>query len=248
MLFLEKLTFKSCDRVISTNESYKHIAIKRGHVPPMHVRVVRNGPNLSKFKPRQPDPKLRSPNIRNVAYLGNMNPQDGVEYLLRAAKYIIHELQRRDLRFFLIGKGDSFDDLVMKRDLWGLQPFVTFTGRIPDDEMLNIISSCDIGVQPDPKNPLNDISTMNKVMEYMALGKPVVAYDLRETRVSCSDCALYATPNSVRDLASKLLMLADDHNLRLEMGKRAIARVHSALEWKYSEQRLLELYSSLLEN
>ena len=247
MLFLEKLTFKLADGVISTNESYKKIAMTRGGQPEGNVNVVRNGPDLNKFKPSPPDPKLKPPDRINVGYLGNMNPQDGVEHLLLAAKNIVQDLGRKEFHFFFIGKGDSFSDLTAKRSAWGLEDNVTFTGRLPDDDMLRHLSSCDICVQPDPKNPLNDFSTMNKVMEYMALAKPVVAYDLVETRFSCGDCALYAKPNEAEDLAAQIMRLADDEALRLGMGKNGRDRVESMLAWPYSEPHLLEIYGKVLK-
>jgi glycosyltransferase involved in cell wall biosynthesis len=245
MLLLEKITFKLADGVISTNESYKNIAVRRGGVSERFIRVVRNGPELEKFRPIPRDQKLKANGRFLVGYIGNMNPQDGVEHLLLAARRIIHDLDQKDSYFILIGEGDSFTDLLAKKSAWGLDDYVQFTGRVPDEEMLRILSSCDIGVQPDPKNPLNDVSTMNKAMEYMTLGKPVVAYDLTETRFSCGDCALYAEPNNVNDLARKILKLATDHELRLKMGKKARERVEKFLAWKYSEANLLDLYETV---
>jgi glycosyltransferase involved in cell wall biosynthesis len=242
MLLLEKLTFKLADGVISTNESYKKIAMKRGGISEKYIRVVRNGPDLNKFQALSPDPKIKTEDRVLVGYLGNMNPQDGVEHLLMAAKEIIHNRGRKNFYFIFIGKGDSFEELQAQKTAWNLDPYVSFTGRIPDEEMLRYLSSCDICVQPDPKNPLNDISTMNKAMEYMALGKPVVSYDLVETRYSCGECALYAAPNSVEDLSDKIMMLAENKGLRIEMGKKGLSRVKSILEWRYSEKNLIDLY------
>ena len=247
MLLLERMTFKLTDGVISTNESYKKIAMKRGGVSEEFIRVVRNGPDLSKFRLMPPDSKIKTQGRFVVGYIGNMNPQDGVEHLLLAARKIIHELERKDFYFIFIGKGDSFEDLVAKKKAWDLDDYVSFTGRIPDDEMLRCLSSCDICVQPDPKNPLNDISTMNKVMEYMALGKPVVVYDLLETRYSCGDCALYAEPNRVEDLVEKIMLLANNKEMRLEMGKKGRKRVENFLAWRYSEQHLIDLYNAVLD-
>jgi glycosyltransferase involved in cell wall biosynthesis len=230
------------DGVISTNESYKKIAMKRGGISEKYIRVVRNGPDLNKFQALSPDPKIKTEDRVLVGYLGNMNPQDGVEHLLMAAKEIIHNRGRKNFYFIFIGKGDSFEELQAQKTAWNLDPYVSFTGRIPDEEMLRYLSSCDICVQPDPKNPLNDISTMNKAMEYMALGKPVVSYDLVETRYSCGECALYAAPNSVEDLSDKIMMLAENKGLRIEMGKKGLSRVKSILEWRYSEKNLIDLY------
>jgi glycosyltransferase involved in cell wall biosynthesis len=248
MLLLEKLTFKMADGVISTNESYKQIAMNRGGIPENDIRVVRNGPDLNKFCALPPDPEIKTENRIVVGYLGNMNPQDGVEHLLMAAKEIVHNRGREDFYFIFIGKGDSFTELVAKKTAWNLDDYVAFTGRISDEEMLRFLSSCDICVQPDPKNPLNDISTMNKVMEYMALGKPVVSYDLVETRYSGGECALYATPNSVEDLSNKIMLLAENEELRIEMGKKGRSRIENVLEWKYSEKNLIDLYRVIFTN
>ncbi|MBW2662671.1 MAG: glycosyltransferase family 4 protein [Deltaproteobacteria bacterium] len=242
MLLLEKLTFMLSDGVISTNESYKQIATKRGGISKEHVTVVRNGPDLNKFRLMAPDPDIKTRDRFLVGYVGNMNPQDGVEHLLLAAKKIIHDAGRKEVYFVLIGSGDSYEDLVAKKTAWKLDDHVWFTGRMHGEKMLRILSSCDIGVQPDPKNPFNDVSTMTKAMEYMALGKPVVAYDLIETRYSCGDCALYAVPNEVDDLVNKIMLLADNEKLRVEMGKKGRERVEQFLQWKYSERQLLDLY------
>jgi glycosyltransferase involved in cell wall biosynthesis len=248
MLILEKLTFKLADGVISTNESYKQIAMKRGGISEKYIRVVRNGPDLTKFCSLPPDPKIKTKNRTLVGYLGNMNPQDGVDHLLMAAKEIIHNRGRKDFFFIFVGKGDSFSELLAKKAAWDLDSYVYFTGRVSDEEMLRYLSSCDICVQPDPKNPLNDISTMNKVMEYMALGKPVVSYDLVETRYSGGECALYAVPNSVEDLSNKIMILAENEELRIEMGKKGRNRVESSLEWRYSEKNLIDLYRMVFSN
>lgn len=242
MLFLESLTFRLADAVISTNESYKRIAMKRGGIPEDRIRVVRNGPELERFPLMPPDTAIKTKDRIVVGYIGNMNPQDGVEHLLLAAKKIVHELGRDNFYFVFIGIGDSLENLLAKRISWNLEEHVHFTGRIPHDDMIRVLSSCDICVQPDPKNPLNDVSTMNKAMEYMALAKPVVAYDLVETRYSCGDCALYAVPNEVDDLVNKIMLLADNEKLRLEMGRKGGKRVEQFLEWEHSEKQLIDLY------
>ena len=248
MLLLEKLSFKLADGVISTNKSYKQIAMRRGGLSENFIRVVRNGPDLTKFNAFPPDPKIKTKNRIVVGYLGNMNPQDGVDYLLMAAHEIIHRRRRKDLYFIFIGKGDALPQLLSKKTDLNLDDYVSFTGRISDEEMLRYLSSCDICVQPDPKNPLNDVSTMNKVMEYMALGKPVVAYDLVETRYSGGECALYAVPNSIEDLSNKIMMFAENEKMRIEMGMKGRRRVENFLEWKYSEKNLIDLYRLVFSN
>lgn len=246
MLMLEKLSFTMADAAIVTNESYRKVAIRRGGMPFHRVEVVRNGPDLRKFQPRRPDPALKSPDCTLVGYIGNMNPQDGVDHLLMAARILVHEWKKKHLRFVLIGEGDSFPGLREKTREWDLSNLVSFTGRIPDDDMIRVLSSCDICVQPDPLNPLNDISTMNKAMEYMALEKPVVAYDLLETRFSCGECALYASPNHPEDLAEKILLLSRNPELREEMGKKGRKRIEEVLAWPHQEQNLIEIYSKII--
>ena len=245
MHLLEKLTFKLSDGVISTNESYKRIAIERGGVPDHRIRVVRNGPDLKKFSPQACDPAIIGKNRILVGYLGNMNPQDGVDHLLMAARTIIHHHNRTDIHFVLVGNGDAFDDLNRKAAHYKLDGNVKFTGRLPDSEMLQYLSSCDICVQPDPLNPLNNLSTMNKVMEYMALEKPVVAYDLHETRFSGGDCLIYAEPNNPDDFARKIMQLADDPEKRKFLGRKGRERIEKSLSWEHSERQLLDLYEAL---
>ena len=165
------------------------------------------------------DPAQRRGRRFLVAYIGVMGPQDGVDIVVRAADIVVHELGRDDIAFTLIGSGDCFDDLVALRDELGLAGYVEFTGRAPDELVTRILSTADIGLSPDPKNPLNDLSTMNKSMEYMAFELPVVAFDLRETRVSTGDAAVYVKPNDVRDYAEAIVALLDDEQKRARPGQ-----------------------------
>jgi glycosyltransferase involved in cell wall biosynthesis len=241
--WLEGKSFRFAHAVISTNESYRRIAIDRGQKSSEDVFVVRNGPDLNKFRPRPPRTDLTGEGDILVGYLGNMNPQDGVDYMLLAANELTVNRKLNNLRFVLVGGGSYQSTLKAQSTQMGLDDVVTFTGRIPDDEMLSTLCACDICVQPDPHNPLNDRSTMNKVMEYMALGKPVVAFDLTETRVSCGEAALYARPNSEVDLADKILELATDADMREQMGQRGRKRVEEKLAWPYSVPFLLKAYA-----
>jgi glycosyltransferase involved in cell wall biosynthesis len=244
--WLEKASYRLADATIATNESYKAVAVARGDRRPDEVFVVRNGPNLQRFRKVPPRPGLKADGQVLVGYLGNMNPADGVHYILEAADHIVNERGRRDLRFVLVGGGSSQPALVERCREMGLEDFVSFTGRIPDDEMLATLSACDLCVQPDPKNPLNDKSTMNKVMEYMALEKAVVAFDLVETRVSCGEAALLATPNEVTSMTDCILALADDPARRQELGRKGRARVEEKLAWSYSVPHLLGAYEHAL--
>lgn len=244
---LETASYKCADIVISTNETYREVALTRGGRDPNDVFVVRNGPDLEKFRPLEAQAGPNGNGKLVVGYLGNMNPQDGVECLLDAAVEVIRGRGRSDVSFVVIGGGSDYEHLRAKCGQMGLGERVTFTGRIPDDEMLARLRRCHVCVQPDPLNALNDKSTMNKAMEYMALGKPVVAFDLKETRISCGNAALYATPNEVTDLAEKILCLANDPALRAELGRRGRTRVEQELSWSHSIPYLLAAYEHTLE-
>ena len=242
---LERLTYATADVVVATNESYKETAIRRGGVDPENVFVVRSGPESGRFVGLPPDPALKRGRPWLVAYLGVMAPQDGVDYLLRAAARLLEDRGARDVSFTLIGAGDSFDDLVALTRELGLDDVVHFTGRIPDAEVEAILSTADVCVSPDPKSPLNDVSTMNKVLEYMALGRPIVAFDLRETRHSAADGALYATPNEESDLAAKIDLLLRDEALRCRIGAYNRARFQQGFAWEYSAVVLTRAYERL---
>jgi glycosyltransferase involved in cell wall biosynthesis len=175
-----------------------------------------------------------------------MGPQDGVDIVVRAAAVVVHELRRDDIAFTLIGSGDCYEELVALRDELGLTGHVEFTGRIPDEQVAGILSTADVGLSPDPKNPLNDVSTMNKTMEYMAYELPVVAFDLRETRVSAGDAAVYVTPNDVREYASAIVKLMDDDAQRVRLGKTGRLRVEQELAWSHQERVYVDVYRRVL--
>lgn len=244
--WLERAQFRTADHVISTNESYREVALTRGRVPAGRVTVVRSGPSRERFATVRPvDPALRRGRAALVAYLGVMAPQDGVDHLLRAAAHLVHDAGRTDVGFTLVGSGDSFDDLrALAHDL-GLDDHVEFTGRIPDAEVEAILATADVCVCPDPRNPLNDVSTMNKVLEYMACGRPVVAYDLREHRYSAGEGALYAEPNREQDLAARIAELLDDPERRRTMGEYNRRRFLEQMAWEHNAGRLLEAYDKL---
>ncbi len=243
---MERVTLRTADVVLATNESYKRLEIARAGIDAKRIFVVHNGPDLGKFKPGKASPTLRNLGKLIVGYLGNMNPQDGVEYLLLCARYLKEVRKRNDLYFVFVGAGDAYQDLVLMSKEWNIAELCHFTGRLPDHEMLETLNACDICVQPDPSNPLNDCSTMNKVMEYMALEKPVVAFDLPETRYSGGDAVLYARPNNIEDLAEKILYLADNPDVRTALGKKGRQRVEECLCWDHSERPLIDAYKVAL--
>jgi glycosyltransferase involved in cell wall biosynthesis len=246
LLALERRTHQAANHVISTNDSYREIAMTRGGKRADEVTVVRTGPDLRRLRPGEPDPGLLRGHRYLVAYIGVMGPQDGVDIVVRAADIVVRKLGRDDIAFTLIGSGDCFDDLVALRDRLGLAGHVEFTGRAPDEQVMRIMSTADAGLSPDPKNPLNDVSTMNKTMEYMVFGLPVVAFDLRETRVSAGDAAVYVQPNDEQQYAEAIVALLDDEPRRELMGKYARQRVEQELAWDHQEVTYLGVYERVL--
>jgi glycosyltransferase involved in cell wall biosynthesis len=246
LLALERRTHRAADHVIATNDSYRKIAITRGGKRATEVTVVRTGPDPQRLKPGEADPGLRRGRRYLAAYIGVMGPQDGVDIVVRAADIVINKLGRDDIAFTLIGSGDCFDDLVALRDRLGLAGHVEFTGRAPDELVNRVLSTADVGLSPDPKNPLNDVSTMNKTMEYMAFALPVVAFDLQETRVSAGEAAVYVKPNDEHAYAEAIVALMDDDSLRAGLGKLGRARVEQELAWSHQERAYLGVYQRLL--
>lgn len=242
----ERLTFRTADRVIATNESYRAIALTRGRVQPEHVAVVRSGPRLSRFRAVPPRPELKNGRPFLVAYLGVMGPNDGLECLLDVIAHIVRTRGRTDIHFVLIGDGDLRPKLMSMTEALHLEPFVRFTGRVSDDEVIALLSSADVCVAPDPKDALNDLSTMNKIVEYMALARPVVAFDLREARVSAGEAAAYAMPNDAADFAHQILELLASPERRHRMGEVGRVRFEATLAWEHQASKLLALYGDLL--
>ena len=245
-LLAERLTFRTADRVISTNESYRTVAIQRGRMRPEHVVVVRSGPSVHRFQPVAPDPRLRDGRVFLVCYLGVMGPNDGLDLLLKAIHHIVHVRHRTDIQFTLIGAGDMLPKLRVLADELLLGEFVRFTGRIPDEEVIALLSTADLGVAPDPKDPLNDLSTMNKIVEYMAMQKPLVAFDLHEARVSAGGAAEYAVANDPADFGDRVLALLDAPARREEMGRIGRQRFENILAWEHQRENLLAMYRDLL--
>jgi glycosyltransferase involved in cell wall biosynthesis len=247
LLLLEKLTYRTADVVISTNESYRRMAETRGGIPSERVFVVRSAPSIDRFQPVDPLPHLKNGRSYLIAYLGVMAPQDGVDLLIKAADILVNRLNREDVSFVLMGAGDCFEELKHQARSLGLEDYCTFTGRIPDSQVQEYISTADVCASPDPKNALNDKSTMNKILEYMAIGKPIVAFDLAEARVSAGEGALYAKPNSVEDFARCIAALLDDEELRNTMGAKNRERLVNELAWDHTRLNLVRAYEFLAE-
>ncbi len=242
LLFLERMTFRVADAVITTNESHKEIAVRRGGVSADSVYVVRSGPDLARFRTFPPDPSWKRGKPFLFGYLGEMCVQDGVDHLIRAVRILRDEMGRQDFHCVLVGGGPHQAAIRAYAEELGVMDLCTFTGRVSDESLCQVLSSVDVAVDPDPKTPWSDSSTMNKVMEYMYFGLPIVAYDLRETRVSAQGAAAYARPNDEHELARHMARLLDAPAERAEMSRYGHSRVRDSLAWQYSIPSLLAGY------
>src|SRR6266478_3210445 len=241
----EWCSLKLADVTIATNESYKQIQIERANKNPASIFVVRNGPNQMRMTSAVPSARLRGMNKSILCYVGRLNPQDGVDYLLRSLRHLLHGLKRSDFYCVIMGTGDSLQDL---RDLAGnlqLNGCVELTGFVSDEELQANLSAADICVDPDPSSPLNDVSTWIKIMEYMAYQKPIVSFDLKETHFSAQDAALYVPPNQEAEFAKAITTLMDAPELRRRMGCWGRRRVENDLQWSKVGRNLLVAYNAL---
>jgi glycosyltransferase involved in cell wall biosynthesis len=246
LILFEHISFRLADHVIATNQSYKAVAMERGGLPDARVSVVRNGPDLRRVRPVEPDPALRAKGAMILGYVGQMGVHDGIDYLLRAIRHLVVDLRRTEAYCVIIGGGEMWEELRAMAASLGIERHIWFTGRVSDDELVRYLSTADICLDPDPLNPFNDRSTMIKMLEYMALGKPIVAFDLTEHRVSARGAALYARPNDELDFARRIAELMDDPERRERMGALGRARVEQELAWDHSVPGLLRVYQELL--
>ena len=246
LCLVEWLTFRTCDVSIATNESYRDVAVSRGRMKPEHVTVVRSGPSLERLRRMPANPALKKGRRILIGYVGVIGQQEGIDHLLEALRILIDNLGFTDFQCTICGGGPELEAMQTKCTELGLDDHVEFTGRIPEDELLAILNTADICVNPDVWNVMNDRSTMNKVMEYMALGKPIVQYDLREGRVSAQDASLYAKPNDRADFAGRILELVEDPVLRERMGEFGRRRVEHDLNWTVEEPKFLAVYRRVL--
>jgi glycosyltransferase involved in cell wall biosynthesis len=242
---LERIPYRLADVVIATNGSYRRIALGRGRVAADTVFVVRNGPDLDRFCPAEPDPAWRRGRPHMLAYLGIMGPQDGLDHALEALGRL--HARRDDWHAVFVGEGDMLDEMRALAERLGIAEHVEFAGWRYDDDIRTILSTADVCLAPDPPSPLNDVSTMIKIPEYMAMARPIVSYDLTESRVSAGDAALYATPGDVDGFAARIDELLGDAALRERMGALGRARVERELSWQHSEPALLAAYERALD-
>jgi glycosyltransferase involved in cell wall biosynthesis len=241
----ERLTFLVADISIATNESYRRIALERGRMAPEKVFVVRSGPSLERLRILPPVPSFKRGRRFLVGYVGVMGAQEGIPYLLEAARHIVRDLGREDVQFALVGGGPALEQMRRLSSQMQLDPYVDFLGRVPDATLLEVLNTADVCVNCDEVNPMNDKSTMNKIMEYMALGKPIVQFELTEGRFSAREASLYARPNDARDFAQRIIELLADPERRERMGRFGRERVERQLAWEYEVPKLLAAYEAL---
>jgi glycosyltransferase involved in cell wall biosynthesis len=242
MVLFEWLTFKTATVSIATNESYAEIARRRGGMKAEDVFVVRSGPKIEKLEIRPPRVELKKGAKFLIGYVGVIGQQEGLDLLVASAEHMIRNMGRTDVHFGIVGGGPALEEIKADVAARGLDGYFTFTGRAPDDLLLDMLNTADVCVNPDRVSPMNDLSTMNKIMEYMTLAKPIVQYELKEGRASAAEASLYATPNDTVDFAEKVVTLLEDPTKREEMGRIGRERVQAALSWAHSVPNLLAAY------
>lgn len=245
MLWWERMTFATAKVSIATNESFRQIAIRRGKMAPEDVFIVRSAPRIEKFELRDPDPAVRKGAKTVLGWVGVIGQQEGLDLLVQAVDHLVRQMGISDLHVIIVGFGPHQAEVEKDVAAHGLSDYFTFTGAQYGEDLLRILNSIDIGVSPDPKNPMNDISTMNKVMEYMTLEKPVVQFDLTEGRASAAEASLYAKANDPKDFAEKVAELIADPDRGREMGRLGRKRVYEALSWDHSVPHLLAAYDRI---
>jgi glycosyltransferase involved in cell wall biosynthesis len=243
---LEWCSLKLADVTIATNESYKQIQIERAKRDPRHIFIVRNGPNQMRMTPVAPSSRLREINKCILCYIGSLNPQDGVDHLLRSLRHLLYDLKRSDFHCVIMGTGDSLQDLRNLADELQLNGCVELPGFVSDEDLQSNLAAADICLDPDPSSPLNDVSTWIKIMEYMAYEKPIVAFDLKETRFSAGEAAVYVRPNQEAEFAETIAQLMGQPELRQKMGLYGRRRVEEELQWNKVGRNLLAAYEALL--
>lgn len=247
-LLLERLNYRHACMAFVTNESYRKIAIERGGMSSDKVFVLRSGPNLERMTITPQKPEIKRGKKYMVGYVGVIGKQEGLDYLLDAGHYIKYKLLRDDIFFGIVGGGPYLEEARKRAQAMGLDDIVEFTGRVPDSVLLDYLNTADICVNPDEFNEMNDKSTMNKVLEYMALKKPIVQFDLTEGRYSAGEASLYASPNDSVDMAHKIVELLEDEERRRIMGELGYERILNELSWKHTSKALLEGYEFLYTN
>lgn len=244
MLLFEKLTFKVADRTIATNESYKEIAVQRGGMVPGKVQVVRSGPKLDRLKLIPPVASYKRGKKFLIGYVGVIGEQEGIDLLLDSFKLLL--TRRDDVQLGIVGDGTSLNSLKEYARKLGVNDHVDFYGRVDDATLLEVLNTADVCVNPDKPTAMNNLSTMNKIMEYMALKKPIVQFDLKEGRFSAGEASLYAS--DVSDFTNKINLLLDDESLRTKMGEYGYSRVVNELSWQHESEKLVQFYTAVFNH
>ncbi|WP_456107088.1 glycosyltransferase family 4 protein [Pseudarthrobacter chlorophenolicus] len=243
---LEKLTYSTAQETIVTNESYAEVARTRGGVPANKVTVVRTGPDTTLLKPKAPNEDLKRGRKHLVHFHGVMGPQDGVDLVIDTIHYVTSSRARKDVTFSVLGKGDEWERLRAKVTQLDLEDFVYMPGRVTDSELFDYLSTADVGLSADPPGPLNNVSTMNKTMEYMAFGVPVLAFDLKETRYSAQDAAVYVDSPTPEAYGEELLRMLDNHQLLVRLGEAGRERATKVLDWKFQARQYLGVFERVV--
>lgn len=244
LVLFEQLSCRVADHVIATNESYKAMEMQRSGVPAERITVVRNGPELERMRLVDADPALRSCAGTILGYVGQIGPQDGVDYLLRTVRYLVFDLGQTDLLCVLIGKGEAWQEMRELAQRLEIADYVWFTGFVSDEDLIRLLATADICIAPEPRTAFADRSTMLKMMEYMALARPIVAFDLKEHRNSAGDAAAYASANDEAAMARLIVELMADPDRRRRMGLYGRERIETQLAWPHQEMRLLAVYDT----
>lgn len=246
MLLVERLTYFFAKHAIVTNESYKEIAITRGKKSPQDITIVRSGPDLTKLKIGDSKPEVKNGFKYLVGYIGVMGKQEGIDLLLQSIQYIIKEKKRSDIRFCLMGGGPALEELRELNKKLELDKFVVFPGRVSNEYLADVLNTADVCVNPDVPSEMNDKSTMNKIMEYMAFGKPIVQYTLKEGMFSAREASLYAKNTDTTDFAKKILWILENPEQAHAMGAFGRNRVEKELCWEFEKPKLINAYKKIL--
>ena len=244
LLCVERLTFATANYSIATNESYKAIAIRRGKMNPNKVQVIRSGPKLDRLRITAGDIKYKKGRNYLIGYVGVIGEQEGLDLLLTSVKHIVQ--QRQDVQFAIVGGGTDLEKVKQLSITMQLTDYVDFYGRVDDDTLIDVLNTADVCVNPDKPTEMNNLSTMNKIMEYMALQKPIVQYDLKEGKFSAQEASLYAFPDNTIDFAEKIIWLLNNPEERKRMGMYGYNRVLTTLSWEYESVKLVDFYKRVL--
>jgi len=246
MILAERFTYYFAKHAIVTNESYKEIAMRRGKKREEDVTIVRSGPNISKLKIGPAKPEVKEGFNYLVGYIGVMGKQEGIDLLLSSIDYIVNRKNRKDIRFCIMGGGPSLEEMRALNESMELTDYVEFPGRVSDEFLADVLNTADVCVNPDLPSEMNDKSTMNKIMEYMAFGKPIVQFTLKEGMFSAQEASLYAKNTDIEDFGDKILWLLDNPEKAAEMGRFGRKRVENELCWEYEKPKLIGAYKKIL--